>query len=115
MAHFAKIDENNVVVEVLVVPDEKEAYGEEYLLSLGLEGRFIQTSFNNNFRSKFAAIGDEYLEAEDTFRGPSPYPSWIYDEDKGFWEAPQPTPEHDSSISYIVWNEEKLSWDILEK
>ena len=58
MAHFAKIDENNIVVEVLVVPNEEEHRGEEYLNELGLEGRWIQTSYNENFRGLWV----RYLE-----------------------------------------------------
>jgi len=67
MAHFAKIDQNNTVVEVLVVPNEEEHRGEEYLNELGLEGRWIQTSYNANFRGLYAGIGDYYNEALDVF------------------------------------------------
>ena len=67
MAHFAKIDENNTVQEVLVVPDEQEHRGEEYLNELGLEGRWIQTSYNANFRGLYAGIGDYYNEILDVF------------------------------------------------
>ena len=70
MAHFAKIDENNIVVTVVVVDNEHETYGEQYLNSLGLEGRWIQTSYNNNFRGKYAGIGDVYDEVQDIFITP---------------------------------------------
>lgn len=69
MAHFAKI-ENNLVTQVIVVDNEHEADGEAYLNSLGLEGQWIQTSYNSNFRGKFAGIGDTYDEANDVFVSP---------------------------------------------
>tara|TARA_R100000005_G_C4915771_1_gene151381 strand:- start:426 stop:680 length:255 start_codon:yes stop_codon:yes gene_type:complete len=67
MAHFAHIDENNIVTEVLVVPDEQEHRGQEYLNELGLEGRWIQTSYNDNIRGRYAGIGDYYNESLDIF------------------------------------------------
>ena len=67
MAHFAHIDENNIVTQVLVVPDEQEHRGEEYLNEIGLEGRWIQTSYNNNIRGSYAGIGDYYNEDIDMF------------------------------------------------
>ena len=69
MAHFAKI-EDGIVTNVVVVDNEHEAYGEEYLNSLGLEGRWVQTSYNNNFRGKYAGIGDSYDEVQDIFIAP---------------------------------------------
>jgi uncharacterized surface anchored protein len=69
MAHFAKI-ENNIVTQVVVVDNEHEEYGEQYLNDLGLSGRWVQTSYNANFRGKYAAIGDVYNEVDDEFRTP---------------------------------------------
>jgi hypothetical protein len=66
MAHFAKI-ENGVVTAVVVVDNSNEENGQEYLNSLGLDGTWIQTSYNGNFRSKYAAIGDLYNEQDDLF------------------------------------------------
>ena len=67
MAHFAQI-ENGLVVRVLVVPNEQEHRGQEFLANdLGLGGHWIQTSFNANFRGKFAGIGDTYDENLDVF------------------------------------------------
>lgn len=71
MAHFAKISESNIVEEVLVVPNEHEEDGESYLHSLGLEGRWVQASYNWNFRGRFAAIGWPYDEENDVFTGPA--------------------------------------------
>jgi hypothetical protein len=71
MAHFAKI-ENNIVTQVVVVGNEHEVNGEAYLNDLGLEGTWVQTSYNNNFRGKFAGIGDIYDEENDVFATPVP-------------------------------------------
>ena len=68
MAHFAEIDENNIVLRVLVVANEQEHRGQEFLAQdLGLGGTWIQTSYNNNFRGKFAGIGDFYDSEKDIF------------------------------------------------
>lgn len=71
MAHFAKI-EDGIVTHVVVVDNEHEADGEAYLNSLGLEGTWIQTSYNNNFRGKFAGLGDTYDAELDEFISPEP-------------------------------------------
>lgn len=70
MAHFAKI-ENGTVTEVLVVANEHEADGEAYLHSLGLDGKWVQTSYNANFRGKYAGIGDIYDAEQDIFISPA--------------------------------------------
>lgn len=69
MAHFAKI-EDGIVTQVVVVDNEHEADGEAYLNSLGLEGTWIQTSYNGNIRGKYAAIGDSYDSVADVFVSP---------------------------------------------
>lgn len=66
MAHFAKI-ENGIVTNVVVVDNEHEAYGQKYLNDLGLTGTWVQTSYNGNFRGKYAAIGDKYDKKKDIF------------------------------------------------
>lgn len=71
MAHFAEIDKNNVVVRVLLVPNEFESEGADYLANIiGLGGKWIQTSYNNKIRGKFAGIGDTYDEDKDLFIAP---------------------------------------------
>ena len=69
MAHFAKI-ENGIVTQVIVLDNKHEEDGEAYLNSLGLEGKWVQTSYNNNFRGKYAGIGDTYDEVQDIFIAP---------------------------------------------
>ncbi len=80
MAHFARIDENNIVQEVLVVDNSQEHRGQDFLANdLGLGGRWIQTSYNNNFRKQYAGIGYTYDETKDIFVSPQPFPSWTLD------------------------------------
>lgn len=69
MAHFAKIEEG-IVTQVVVVDNEHEADGETYLNSLGLDGTWVQTSYNGNIRGKYAAIGDTYDSVSDVFVTP---------------------------------------------
>ena len=69
MAHFAKIEEG-IVTQVVVVDNEHEADGEAYLNSLGLDGTWVQTSYNGNIRGKYAAIGDSYDSVADVFVSP---------------------------------------------
>lgn len=70
MAHFAKIEEG-IVTQVVVVDNEHEAEGEAYLNSLGLEGQWIQTSYNGNIRGVFAGIGYTYDSVADEFIAPA--------------------------------------------
>lgn len=107
MAHFAKIDENNVVTHVVVVPDSQESRGQEFLANdLKLGGTWIQTSYNNNVRGRFAGIGMLYNRELDMFISQSPYDSWILNTETGSWEAPVEIP---SGIAW-VWDEETTSW-----
>jgi hypothetical protein len=73
MAYFAEIDSNSIVVRVLTVANEHVSNGQKYLADdLGLGGVWIQTSYNGNFRGKYAGIGDFYDEIEDIFVSPEP-------------------------------------------
>lgn len=84
MAHFAKI-ENNIVIDVLVVPDEHEHEGQQYLNSLGLEGTWIQTSYNGNIRKNYAGIGYTYDKDIDAFIPPKPEAKCYLDEETCQW------------------------------
>lgn len=92
MAHFAKV-ENGTVTQVVVVDNEHEANGQEFLNSLGLEGTWIQTSYNANFRKKFAGIGDTYDADRDAFVPAEPEGNLGFDEENWFWIMPEPTGE----------------------
>lgn len=111
MAHFAKVGLKNIVEDVLVVPDIQQHRGSEYLNELGLEGRWVQTSYNSNIRKKFAGVGDEYLENEDGFRNQSPHPSWIWNQESWEWEAPILKPEDKNGY---IWNEDLQQWEAEE-
>lgn len=115
MAYFAKIDENNIVTEVLSVPDSQEARGQEYLsFNLGLGGTWIQTSFNGRIRKQFAGIGYIYDVDNDVFLQPKPYDSWTLDENFD-WQPPiSLTEEQLSSGNFYEWNEEEQQWDLIE-
>lgn len=106
MAHFAKV-ENGIVTNVLVVDNEHEHNGEEYLNSIGLDGRWIQTSYNGNIRRVYAGIGYEYLEDVDAFRSPAPYQSWVFDFDAWTWQSPIPYPTDGKDYQ---WNEDAGDW-----
>lgn len=88
MAHFAKI-ENGVVTNVLVVDNAHEADGEAYLNSLGLEGTWVQTSYNANFGKKFAGIGDTF--DGENFKPAQPQDDAVWNADTWSWEVPEPT------------------------
>jgi hypothetical protein len=108
MAHFAEIDNDGIVKQVLVVPDQQEHRGQEYLASdLGLGGTWIQTSYNHRIRKQYAGIGFKYDSEADVFIAPQPFPSWTLDENHD-WQPPVPKPEDD--LMY-VWNEENLDWE----
>lgn len=110
MAHFAQIDENNIVINVLSVPDEEQNRGQEYLNeNLGLGGRWIQTSYNNRVRKNFAGIGYTYNEELDIFLPTSPFPSWKINPSLGAWEAPIERPEEING-SALIWDEENQLW-----
>lgn len=81
MAHFAEIDENNVVLRVLVVDNSQEHRGEEFLaVDCNLGGRWIQTSYNGTIRGKFAGIGHIYDEVNDVFFDPTPEPEPVIEQ-----------------------------------
>ena len=111
MAHFAEIDKDNIVVRVIRIADKHENNGDEFISkTLGLGGRWIQTSYNNNFRGNFAGIGYTYDEERDSFLPPQPYSSWILNETTFQWEAPTPYPDDEQDYE---WNEQNLQWELI--
>ena len=113
MAHFAKLDSNNTVVEVNVVnnavldPNNEEASGVEFLTSWS-KGytNWVQTSYNGTMRKQFAGIGYTYNSNADVFIAPQPYPSWTLDSNFD-WQPPTPMP---STGGTYRWSEEELEW-----
>lgn len=115
MAHFAEINSDNIVVRVLVVPDEEEQRGEEFLsVDLGLGGRWIQTSYNGNIRGLFAGVGFLYNEELDVFLPPKPYESWVINTELKCWESPVGRPEI-SNTEAAIWDETNQQWVITER
>lgn len=123
MAHFAQIDENNIVVQVVVIDDEHEHRGQEYLSEdLGLGGTWLKTSYNTRhgehlyggtpLRKNYAGKGDRYDPELDAFIPKCPFPSWVeIDEVTGTHVPPKPQPTIDPNSSfYYEWNEELLDW-----
>lgn len=118
MAHFARIDSDNKVLEVLVVPDEQQNRGQEFLSEdLQLGGTWIQTSYNTNgnkhrlggtpFRKNYAVVGGTYDPVRDAFLPPKPFPSWVLDEETCWWKSPIPHPE---DKKFYAWNESITNW-----
>ena len=113
MAHWAELDENNIVLRVTVGSNDEPDEGYGWLIE-NLGGRWVQTSYNANFRKKFAGVGDTYREDGDVFIGPQPFPSWSLDENYD-WQAPVSKPADAWSMDNIdgihyQWDEENLSW-----
>ena len=108
MAHYAFLDDNNVVTEVIVGTDETE-------LIEGLDpetwyGNFRgqvckRTSYNANIRKNYAGIGFTYDAQRDAFIPPKPFASWVLNEETCNWEAPVPMPEGN-----YRWDEDSVSW-----
>lgn len=102
MAHFAEIDETGLVLRVLVVPDEEEHRGQQYLADdLLLGGMWVQTSYNRNIRKNFAGIGYRYDEALDAFIPPRPFDSWILDLGSCDWVPPMPAPDDGKRYHWV--------------
>jgi hypothetical protein len=113
MAHYAFLDENNIVTEVITGIDETELI--EELDPETWYGNFRsqtckRTSYNGNIRKNYAGIGYTYDAERDAFIAPKPFNSWNLNEDTCTWEAPTPRPEG----SY-VWNEETLAWVVVSE
>ncbi len=118
MAHFAKIDENNIVTQVLVIDQETINTGH-----FGDPNSFIQTSYNTRggvhygqdgqpdngvaLRKNYAGIGYIYDPARDAFYSPQPYASWTLNEETCYWEAPTPMP---TDGKFYTWDEDTTSW-----
>ena len=110
MAHYAFLDENNIVTEVIVgrneweeidgITDWEQAYSE-------VKGQVCKrTSYNAKIRGKYAGKGDSYNAEEDIFVAPQPYPSWT--RSGSYWNPPTPMPT--TAGKFYYWSEDDLSW-----
>ena len=110
MAHYAFLDEDNIVTEVIVGRNEDEIVDgvsdwETYYGNI--RGQVCKrTSFNNNIRKQFAGVGYTYSETDDVFIAPQPYESWVLDENHD-WQAPVPYPDGEGMF---VWDEANEDW-----
>jgi hypothetical protein len=120
MAHFARLDENNIVTEVIVVNNsvlldengvEQESLGIEFLTNWsGGHTNWKQCSYNCSFRKIYPGVGCSYDPNLDIFIEIQHFPSWILNTDTGKWDPPIPVPSDAGEKSY-EWNEQTLSWD----
>ena len=120
MAHFAELDDNNIVKRVIVVATkdnsdangvEKESIGKAFCERL-FGGNWVQTSYNGNIRKRYAGIGYTYRADLDAFVAPQPYPSWTLDANTD-WQAPVPMPSDAGTgepPKRYNWDEATQSW-----
>jgi|TARA_B100000085_G_scaffold277927_1_gene298955 hypothetical protein len=115
MAHFAEISDDGTVLRVIVVNNavitddegvEQEQLGKDFCQNLLGGGTWVQTSYNNNFRQRFAYIGGTYDSGNNVFLYPKPFPSWTLNSDYE-WEAPVPYPNDGNAYN---WSEEDQEW-----
>jgi hypothetical protein len=114
MAHYAFLDENNIVTEVITGIDETELI--EGLDTETWYGNFRgqvckRTSYNGNYRKNYAGLGFTFDAARDAFIPPKPFPSWQLIEETCQWEAPTPYPT--DGFTHI-WNEAELAWELAD-
>jgi hypothetical protein len=118
MAHYAFLDNNNIITEVIVGVDEDVIQTDTDGTQVGgsseawetwygnFRGQLCKrTSYNNSIRGTYAGIGYSYNKDEDIFVAPQPFPSWL--RFGSFWEAPVPYPTDDK---FYTWDEATLSW-----
>lgn len=119
MAHFAELDSENNVINVLVLADEdcldgdgneSESVGISFLQSLlGEDTIWKQTSYNNNIRCRYAPIGGYYDSELDAFLYQKPFPSWVFNSETLDWDPPIPMPPEAQERPYM-WDEENQQW-----
>jgi len=120
MIPFAKLNENNIVIEVHCVDNnelidsnniEQESKGIDFLInwSSGYT-QWKQTSYNGSFRKNYAGIGYFYDEQRNAFIPPKPFESWILNEDSCQWQSPIPMPTDENMYR---WNETNQEWEVV--
>jgi len=124
MAHFAELDENNIVTRVIVAEQDFINSG-----AVGDSSNWVQTSYNTRggihyapnsnepdsgiaLRKNYAGIGFTYDSDRDAFYSEQPYPSWTLNEDSCLWESPVPYPDDDEMYT---WDEENQGWNLIER
>ena len=129
MAHFAELDDNNVVTRVVVVgndvttaagplgENDMHVDGETWCVNFFKTPNWKQTSYNNNFRKQYAGMGYTYDAAKNKFISPQPYTSWALDANDD-WQAPITYPTDigtEESPKIISWDEENLRWTATDR
>ena len=115
MAHFAELDNNNVVLRVVVVgndcvPSDEHIDGETWCINFFKGGTWKQTSYNHNFRKQYAGIGYTYDAAKNKFISPQPHASWALDANDD-WQAPVTYPTITTYGSNDPLDRYMISWD----
>ena len=118
MAHFAQIVGDTVVSVIVIGNDDidnlpypqSEARGQQFIRALGFEGDWLQTSYNNNFRTRYAGIGYVYDPVRDAFIPPRPYMSWQFNTQSLDWDPPVPYPQ---TGQLYAWNENSVNWELV--
>ena len=113
MAHYAFLNETNIVTEVITGIDETELI--EGLHPEIWYGNFRnqvckRTSYNGNYRKNYAGIGYKYDQERDAFIPPKPFNKWVLNEETCIWESPVPYP---SDENQYVWNDNKSEWELI--
>jgi len=125
MAHFAKLGTGNIIEQVILINNsvitdsngiEQEKLGVDFINKLyNTRDVWKQTSYNNNIRKNFAAIGYTYDQTRDAFIAPKPFKSWILNEDTCKWESPISSPSsytnEQNKLVQFRWNENILNWE----
>jgi len=125
MAHFALLDNNNIVIQVFVGREEDD--GKEMNLTARTGQQYRQTSYNTQggvhrlggtpFRKNYAGIGYLYDPIRDAFIPPKPYASWVLDESTCLWQAPVDMPEDAGTgdpPKVYQWDETTTNWVVVE-
>jgi hypothetical protein len=123
MAHYAFLDSNNIVIEVITGVDEE-------IIQTDLDGTQVggsseaweifygnirnqvckRTSYNGNYRKNYAGIGYKYDQERDAFIPPKPFNKWVLNEETCIWESPVPYPDDENEY---VWNDNKSEWELI--
>jgi hypothetical protein len=115
MAHFAQLDDNDTVTQVIVVNNtelidengnESEVRGIDFCVA-HFGGRWVQTSYNSKIRKNYAGSGYKYDRTNDAFIPPQPYPSWVLNTTSFRWDAPVPYP---TDGKLYTWDEPTKTW-----
>ena len=125
MAHFAQLDSNNKVIQVIVIDNdvthdqdgvEQEELGIAFCKSLfGQDTNWRQTSYNGNQKRLFASVGFEYHPDIDAFMAPQPHAGFILDKENLVWVAPIKEPEFNALTHQCYWSDKENNWVVKER